>query len=120
MAGTDDLRAIALALQGVVEIDSEGLDFRVDGRGIVRSDPERQPGRSRVIRTDIAVLYVGDEAEKQALLEGEPDLFFTAPGYEGWPLVLLRLDCVATQRLEELVQPTADRFLPARSGSGRH
>ena len=44
-----------------------------------------------MIRTDIAVLYVGDEAEKQALLLGEPELFFTTPGYDGLPLVMLRL-----------------------------
>ena len=52
------------------------------------------PGKPRVIRTDIAVLFVGDEAEKQALLLGEPDLFFTTPGYDGWPLVMLRLPAV--------------------------
>ena len=103
MADADDLREIALALSGVVEIDSHGFDFRVDGQGFVWSYPERQPGRPRVIRTDIAVLYVGDEAEKQALLKGEPDVFFTAPGYEGWTLVLLRLDTVEVDRLEELV-----------------
>jgi hypothetical protein len=49
------------------------------------------------------VLYVGDEAEKQALLLGEPQLFFTAPGYDGWPLVILRLAEVDTERLTELV-----------------
>ena len=46
---------------------------------------------------------MGDEAEKQALLLGEPRLFFTAPGYDGWPLVLLRLAEVDAGRLEELV-----------------
>lgn len=103
VAGADDVRDIALALPGVVEIESQGFDFRVGGKGFVWSYPERQPGRPRVIRTDVAVLYVGDEAEKQALLKGEPELFFTAPGYEGWPLVLLRLEGVGAERLEELV-----------------
>jgi hypothetical protein len=56
-----------------------------------------------VLRTDIAVLFVGDEAEKQALLLGEPTIFFTTPGYDGWPLVLLRLAAVDVGRLEELV-----------------
>ena len=103
MATDADVRRIASALDGVVEIDSEGFDFRVGGKGFVWSYPERRPGRPRVIRTDVAVLYVGDEAEKQALLLGEPDLFFTAPGYEPWPLVMLRLDKVAVRRLKELV-----------------
>jgi len=103
VADADDVREIATALAGVVEIDSDGFDFRVDNKGFVWSYPERVPGRPRVIRTDVAVLYVGDEAEKQALLLGEPELFFTAPGYEPWPLILLRLEAVDVARLEELI-----------------
>jgi hypothetical protein len=103
VANADDVREIALSLAGVVEIDSDGFDFRVAGKGFVWSYPERHPGRQRVIRTDIAVLFVGDEAEKQALILGEPDKFFTAAGYEGWPLVLLRLEQVDLERLGELV-----------------
>ena len=103
MADADDVRRLALALPGVEEIDSDGFDFRVGGRGFVWSYPERRPGQPRRIRTDIAVLYVGDEAEKQALLLGEPRVFFTAPGYGDWPLVLLRLAEVDAGRLTELV-----------------
>src|SRR5260370_36910890 len=103
MADGDDVRRIALALPYVEEIDSDGFDFRVGGKGFVWSYPERRPGQPRVIRTDIAVLYVGDEAEKQALLLGEPRGFFTAPGYDGWPLVLLRLADGDARRLAELV-----------------
>jgi hypothetical protein len=103
MADADDVRRLAAALPGVEEIDSDGFDFRVAGKGFVWSYPERRPGQPRRIRTDIAVLYVGDEAEKQALLLGEPGLFFTASGYEGWPLVLLRLAEVDVERLTELV-----------------
>jgi hypothetical protein len=103
MADADDVRRVALALRDVEEIDSDGFDFRVGGKGFVWSYPERLPGQRRVIRTDIAVLYVGDEAEKQALLLGEPEVFFTAPGYDGWPLVMLRLARVDVERLTELV-----------------
>jgi hypothetical protein len=103
MADADDVRRIALALPEVEEIDSEGFDFRVAGKGFVWSYPERLPGRPRVIRTDIAVVYVGDEAEKQALVLGEPALFFTTAGYAGLPLVMLRLDRVDPPRLRELV-----------------
>src|ERR1700742_662810 len=103
MADADDVRRVAGALPQVVEIDSDGFDFRVDGKGFVWSYPERRPGQPRVIRTDIAVLYVGDEVEKQALLLGEPDVFFTTPAYDGWPLVMLRLAEVDGERLNELV-----------------
>lgn len=103
MTDSDDVRRIALDLDGAVENPSDGFDFRVRGKGFVWSYPERRPGARRVIRTDVAVLYVGDEAEKQALLLGEPDLFFSAPGYERWPLVLVRLERVGVDRLAELI-----------------
>ena len=103
MADADDVRHLALALPCVVEIESEGFDFRVADRGFVWSYPERRPGKRRLIRTDIAVLFVGDEAERQALLLGEPEVFFTTPGYDGSPVVMLRLAEVDVERLRELV-----------------
>jgi len=103
MADADDVRRIALALPEVEEIESDGFDFRVAGKGFVWSYPERRQGRPRLIRTDIAVLFVGDEEEKQALILGEPGFFFTAPGYDGWPLVMLRLAKIDSERLAELV-----------------
>ena len=103
MADADEVRRLALALEGVQEIESDGFDFRVAGKGFVWSYPERVPGRRRVIRSDIAVLYVGDEAEKQALLLGEPELFFTTPAYDGLPFVMVRLPKVGVERLTELV-----------------
>jgi len=103
MADASDVRRVALALPQVVEMDSVGFDFRVGNRGFVWSYPEHRPGRPRVIRTDIAVLFVGDEAEKQALLLGEPELFFTAAGYDRSPLVMLRLADVGIVRLTELI-----------------
>src|ERR671917_1461837 len=103
MADADDVRRLALALPHAVEADSDGFDFRVANKGFVWSYPERRAGKPRRIRTDIAVLFVGDEAEKQALLLGEPDLFFTTAGYDGLPLVMLRLPAVSVDRLAELV-----------------
>ena len=120
MVDADDVRRVALRLPHVAEIDSDGFDFRVGNRGFVWSYPERQPGRGRVIRTDIAVLYVGDEAEKQALLLGEPDVFFTTREYDWYPLVMVRLDRIDADRLVELVTDAwrmraPDRFSPAHS-----
>ncbi|HEU0242056.1 MAG TPA: hypothetical protein VFR11_22775 [Micromonosporaceae bacterium] len=103
MADADDVRRLALALPHVAEIDSDGFDFRVGNKGFVWSYPERIPGKPRVIRTDIAVLYVGDEAEKQALLLGDAEVFFTTPAYDGLPLVMLWLERVNVKRLRDLV-----------------
>src|SRR5450756_747860 len=40
MADADDVRRLALALPGVVELDSDGFDFRAAGKGFVWSYPE--------------------------------------------------------------------------------
>ena len=109
----DDLRRIAMSLPYAVEIDSDGFDFRVGNRGFVWSYPEYVPGRQRVIRTDIAVLYVGDEAEKQALLLSEPEVFFTTSTYDWSPLVMVRLEAIDLARLRELVTDAWHMRAPA-------
>ena len=86
----DDVCRIAMSLPHTVEIESDGFDFRVGDRWFVWSYPEYIPGRRRVIRSDIAVLYVGDEAEKQALLLSEPEVFFTTPAYDWSPQAMVR------------------------------
>ena len=96
-----------------MEIDSDGFDFRVGNRGFVWSYPEYVPGQRRVIRTDIAVLYVGDEAEKQALLLSEPDVFFTTSAYDWSPLVMVRLEAIDISRLRELVTDAWHMRAPA-------
>jgi hypothetical protein len=102
VADAEDVRAIAQSLPHVVERACEGFDFKVGGKGFVWAYPDFST-RPRVIRDDIAVLYVGDEAEKQALVLGEPELFFTIPSYDGYPLVMLRLEKVTKRRLRELI-----------------
>ena len=109
----DDVRRIAMSLPYAVEIDSDGFDFRVGNRGFVWSYPEYVPGRRRVIRTDIAVLYVGDEAEKQALLLSEPEVFFTTSAYNWSPLVMVRLEAIDLIRLRELVTDAWHMRAPA-------
>ena len=115
MADADDVRRLALSLPHVTEVESEGFDFRVGNKGFVWSYPERQPGKPRRIRTDVAVLFVGDETEKWALLLGEPDLFFTTAGYDGWPLVMLRLAEVDLERLRESWSTRGGCVPPTRS-----
>ncbi len=47
---------------------------------------------------------VADEGEKEALLGDEPGAFFTTSHFDGYPIVLARLDRVPVPELEELVQ----------------
>lgn len=113
MVDADDVRRIALSLPHTEEIDSDGFDFRVGNRGFVWSYPEYAPGQRRMIRTDIAVLYVGDEAEKQALLLSEPDVFFTTSAYDWSPLVMVRLAVIDLPRLHELLTDAWHMRAPA-------
>jgi hypothetical protein len=113
MVDADDVRRIARQLPHVEEIDSDGFDFRVGNRGFVWSYPEHQPGHRRVIRADIAVLYVGDEAEKQALLLSEPGVFFTTPTYDWSPHVMVRLGAIDLRRLHELITDAWHMRAPA-------
>jgi hypothetical protein len=53
---------------------------------------------------DAFVFRVLDVPDQQALVHGEPDVFFTTPHYDGWPYVLVRLDAVSTEQLAELVE----------------
>jgi hypothetical protein len=58
------------------------------------------------LRTDPdgLVLRVMDLGEKEALLQGQPDAFFTTPHYDGYPYVLIRLDAVDPRELAELLE----------------
>ena len=53
---------------------------------------------------DALVLRVADMAEREALLQGQPEAFFTTPHYDGYPYVLVRLDAVDPVELAELIE----------------
>jgi len=50
--------------------------------------------KPRVPRPDVLAVRVRDQAEKAALLAGDPKRFFTEPHYNGFPAVLVRLPAV--------------------------
>jgi hypothetical protein len=47
--------------------------------------------------------FVSDLGEKEALLTGNPDAFFTSPHYDGYPVVLVNLDNIDHDELRELI-----------------
>jgi hypothetical protein len=47
---------------------------------------------------------VADEGEKAALLGDDPAVFFATSHFDGYPIVLARLDRVAVPELEELLE----------------
>ncbi len=68
--------------------------LKVRGRGMcrLRTDP------------DALVLRVSDMGEREALLQGDPAVFFTTAHYDGYPYVLVRLEAVDPQELGELIE----------------
>ncbi len=53
---------------------------------------------------DALVLRVIDMGDREALLQGDPEVFFTTPHYDGYPYVLVKLDRVDPVELAELIE----------------
>lgn len=105
MAGKEDLRRFALALDGVTEKEPGSYHFLRDVKGMIWPYPERvHPKKARVLRYDQYLFRVADLDDKTALLEAEPEIFFTTDHYEGYHSVIVWLDAIDEERLQELVQ----------------
>lgn len=91
----DDVVEIGTRLPGVeVGTSFRTPALRVRGKGMCR------------LRTnpDALVLRVSDLGEREALLQGQPDVFFSTPHYDGYPYVLVRLELVDRVELGELLE----------------
>lgn len=91
----DEVVDLARGLPGLEEgtwYGTPGLKVRGKGIARLRTDP------------DALVLRVIDMGEREALLQGQPDVFFSTPHYDGHPYVLVRLDAVDAAELGELIE----------------
>jgi hypothetical protein len=91
----DDVVAIGLRLPEVEVSTWFGTpSLKVRGKSMcrMRTDP------------DALVLRVIDLGEREALLQGQPDAFFSTPHYDGHPYVLVRLEAVDPGELAELIE----------------
>jgi hypothetical protein len=107
MANQDDVRRIALSLPGVREGTGQ-FAFSVENKGKQKGFAwvwlERvQPKKPRVPCAEVLAVRVRDQAEKAALLAGDPEIFFTEPHYNGFPAVLVRLPSVTLAQLRSLL-----------------
>ncbi len=109
MTTKDDLRRIALSIPGVVSSEKDDYSFSFNGKGVIWPYPERvHPKKARVPRYDQYLFRVADGDDKEALLMGEPEVFFTTDHYNGYNAVIVRLDAIDEDRLAELVRMAAD------------
>lgn len=95
MITVEQIRRIALTLPGAYEHPSHGgmPSWRTKPRGFawLRVNP------------DALALCVDSLETKERLLESEPTLFFTTPHYDGYAMVLVRMDRVSVTRAKELL-----------------
>jgi hypothetical protein len=99
MATQADVRRIALSLPETSEEDGGGR-FRVAGKQFAWTWLERvDPKRARVPNSEVIALRVGNEFEKETLIDMDPAVFFTEPHYDGYPAILVRLAAIEPELL---------------------
>jgi hypothetical protein len=106
MPSWEDVVEIGLRLPGV----ELGTSFRTPALRV------RGKGMCRLRSTPAAlVLRVLDMGEREALLQGNPDAFFSTPHYDGYPYVLVRLEAVDPAELGELLEDAWRVFAAKRA-----
>ncbi|HEX6753235.1 MAG TPA: MmcQ/YjbR family DNA-binding protein [Solirubrobacterales bacterium] len=95
MASEQDVREIALSLPETIEKLSYGTPgFRVRDRLFARLRDENE----------VLVLWRESLEEKEFLLAAESGKLFTTPHYDGYPMILVRLDAIDREELAELIE----------------
>jgi hypothetical protein len=107
MATWDDVARICLALPGTAEGTSHGgRAWKVGDRAFLWERPLRKKDLAelgdRAPADHPLAAHVPDEGAKAALLADEPDAFFTTAHFDGYPIVLCRLDRLDDPTLTEL------------------
>jgi hypothetical protein len=88
----DTVRSLALALPEVVETTSYGTpSFKLRRRMI-----------ARLRETGVLVVRI-DLADKEFLIQSQPETYFTTPHYDGYPAVLVRLPEIDREELGGLL-----------------
>jgi hypothetical protein len=97
MTSEDDVRELALALPRTIEKPSYGTPgFRV-----------RDKLFARIREEGVLAIWCESLEEKDFLIEGDPEKFFTTSHYDGYAMVLVRLDAVDREELAELLAESA-------------
>jgi len=87
------VRSLALALPETSEKPCYGTPgFYVKKKLFARMLPD---GKTLALKVDLS--------EREGLLAAAPEVFYLTPHYQGWPMVLVRLDRVERDDLKERV-----------------
>ncbi len=108
MATWDDVRRLALALPETAEATSYGSAawkvrdvLFVWERPLRRGDVEALGDAAPA--GPVLAARVPDLGAREALIAGDPTVFFTTPHFDGYPAVLVQLDRIGLDDLTELV-----------------
>ena len=97
-------RQIAMTLPGVEESTSYGTPAcKVKGKLFMR---RHQDGESLVVRIDLA--------ERESLMEADPETFYITDHYLNYPWILVRLARVREDQLSELLRQAWRLVAPRR------
>lgn len=119
MASWDDVDRLALALPEVTASSSWGRPaWKVGDRTFVWDRPltgveQRQLGDAAPDGPLLGA-YVADEGVKQALIADASEVFLTTPHFDGYAVVLARLDAIGLDELAEVVTDSWLLRAPAR------
>lgn len=112
VATWDDVRRLVAALPDTDEHASYGgsSSWRVHGKAFVWDRPLR-PADIRALAGEapdaaepLLGISVADDGDKIALITDAPDVFLTTPHFDGYPVVLARLERISVDELAELVE----------------
>ena len=109
MATIDDVQRIALTFPDVTEKLAWGnTTWRVADKTFVWDRPLRKKEQAELGDAapdgPIMGIHAEDLSEKQALLESDPDVFFTISHFDKYAMLLVRLDAVDTDRLAQIIE----------------
>ncbi len=96
----DEVRALALALPGV----EDGTSYRTPALKVRVGAKAKL--LTRLKEDGLSIVLFMDMAEKELLMEVDPDVFFQTPHYEGQPAILARLAVADPQQIAGLLERT--------------
>jgi hypothetical protein len=108
VADWDDVRRLALALPDTDEQQSHGhAAWRVHGKLFVLERPLRARDLEELGDAaptgPIFGAQVENLAAKEALLADDPSVYFTTSHFDGYPMILIRLQRIGLTELEEII-----------------
>ena len=111
IATWDDVRRLSLSLPETSETDAHGHSKLPAWKVKDKTFAWERPLRNSDIEAlgpaapsgEILGARVEHEGAKLALIESEPEIYFTIPHFDGFPAVLVRLELIGVAALEELI-----------------